>query len=136
MQAAAWTRIVDYVHRETPAKIGLQLGHAGPKGATRVPWEGENEPLCEGGWPLIAPTEIAWSPKNAVPRPMTRGDMDRVRGAFVPATGGAPAGGTANSALQPRRELGRGRQHGRVCRGSRARVQTGARRPDRRLLRA
>jgi anthraniloyl-CoA monooxygenase len=96
-QAAGWRRIVDYVHRETPAKIGMQLGHAGPKGATRVPWEGENEPLVdtqgEGGWPLIAPSALAWRPKNAVPRAMTRRDMNRVRGEFVRATKRAAACG-------------------------------------------
>ena len=86
-QGAAWKRIVDYVHRETPAKIAIQLGHAGPKGATRVPWEGENEPLPEGtttgGWPLLAPSALAWSARNAVPRAMTRRDMRRVLGQFV-----------------------------------------------------
>jgi anthraniloyl-CoA monooxygenase len=100
-QAAGWKRIVDYIRRETPAKIGIQLGHAGPKGATRVPWEGENEPLADGthdgtdagGWPLIAPSALAWSPKNAVPRAMTRRDMNRVRGEFVRATKRAAACG-------------------------------------------
>jgi len=99
-QAAAWTRIVDYVHRETPAKIGVQLGHAGPKGATRVPWEGgDNEPLAEGngegegGWPLMAPSAIQWSAKNASPRAMTRRDMDRVREQFVRAARRAAACG-------------------------------------------
>jgi anthraniloyl-CoA monooxygenase len=96
-QAAAWTRIVDYVHRETAAKIGIQLGHAGPKGATRVPWEGENEPLAdvhgEGGWPLVAPSAIAWSRSNALPRAMTRRDMHRVRGEFVRAAKRAAACG-------------------------------------------
>jgi len=84
-QAAAWTRIVDYVHRNAPARIAIQLGHAGPKGATRVPWEGEDEPLAAGDWPLIAPSALAWSPKNALPRPLTCADMDRVRGEFVQA---------------------------------------------------
>jgi len=96
-QAAGWKRIVDYIHRETPAKIGIQLGHSGPRGATRVPWEGENEPLIdtqgEGGWPLIAPSDLAWSPKNAVPRAMTRRYMHRVRGEFVRATKRAAACG-------------------------------------------
>jgi anthraniloyl-CoA monooxygenase len=93
-QAAAWTRIVDYVHGNTPAKIAMQLGHAGPKGATRVPWEGENEPLASGGgWPLIAPSAFPWSPKNAAPRAMTREDMDRVRDRFVEAARRAAACG-------------------------------------------
>jgi anthraniloyl-CoA monooxygenase len=89
----AWTRIVDYVHRETAAKIAIQLGHAGPKGATRVPWEGENEPLAEGGWRLLGASAVRWSPNNAKPRAMTRKDMDRVCGQFVRATRRAAACG-------------------------------------------
>ena len=93
-QATGWKRIVDYVHRETPTKIAIQLGHAGPKGATRVPWEGEDEPLPEdAGWPLIAPSTLAWSQKNAMPRAMTRQDMTRVRGQFVRSTRRAAACG-------------------------------------------
>ena len=41
----AWRRIVDYVHTRTPAKIALQLGHAGPKGSTQLGWEDADEPL-------------------------------------------------------------------------------------------
>ncbi len=90
---AAWRRIVDFVHGQTPAKIGLQLGHAGPKGATRRGWEGDNVPLAEGGWPLLAPSAIPWSPTNPVPRAMDRADMERVRDAFVRATAMAEEAG-------------------------------------------
>jgi anthraniloyl-CoA monooxygenase len=87
----AWQRIVDYVHAHTPAKIGLQLGHAGPKGSTQRGWEAAEEPLPAGGdastgernWPLLAPSPIAWGPANHVPRAMTRADMDRVRDDFA-----------------------------------------------------
>jgi anthraniloyl-CoA monooxygenase len=93
-QAAAWQRIVDYVHRESPALIGLQLGHAGPKGATRLAWEGIDEPLAaEVAWPLIAPSALSYGPQNQVPREMTRADMDRVRDDFVRATVRAAAVG-------------------------------------------
>jgi len=71
VQRDAWRRIVDYVHARTPAKIGLQLGHAGPKGSTQVGWEDADEPLVEGNWPLIAPSAIAYGPDNQVPRAMT-----------------------------------------------------------------
>src|SRR6185436_9347289 len=81
-QAAAWKRIVDYVHDRTPAKLALQLGHAGPKGATKLEWEGANEPLDEGAWPLLAASAIPWTPANQVPRAMTRADMDRVTEAY------------------------------------------------------
>jgi len=82
----AWTRIVEYVHARTPAKIGIQLGHAGPKGSTQLGWEDADEPLATGNWPLIAPSAIAYGENNQVPRAMTRADMDRVRDDFVRAT--------------------------------------------------
>ena len=90
---AAWKRIVDYVHARTPAKVALQLGHAGPKGSTQRGWEDADMPLPAGNWPLIAPSAIAYGPDNQVPRAMTRADMDRVRDEFVQAArGGADAG--------------------------------------------
>jgi anthraniloyl-CoA monooxygenase len=80
---AAWRRIVEFVHRETEAKIGMQLGHAGRKGSTCVPWEGEDEPLPDGNWPLIAPSPVPYRPHNQVPREITRADMDQVAADFV-----------------------------------------------------
>lgn len=80
---AAWKRVVDYVHSDTRAKICLQLGHAGPKGSTKLGWEGMDEPLKEGNWPIMAASDIAWTPRNQTPKPMTRDDMDRVLGEHV-----------------------------------------------------
>ncbi len=84
-QEAAWTRIVDFVHRETEAKIAIQLGHSGPKGSTCIGWEGMDQPLPDGNWEILAPSPLPWSPDNQVPREMTRADMDRVRDQFVAA---------------------------------------------------
>ena len=78
-----WKRIVDFVHANSKAKICLQLGHSGPKGSTKVGWEGYDVPLDEGNWPLMAASDVPWSPENQVPRPMTRADMDEVIGQFV-----------------------------------------------------
>ena len=50
----AWRRIVDFVHRMSDAKIGMQLGHAGAKASTRVSWEGIDQPLPEGNWPIVS----------------------------------------------------------------------------------
>jgi anthraniloyl-CoA monooxygenase len=90
---AGWRRIVEFVHRESEAKIGIQLSHAGRKGSTRVLWEGEDEPLPEGNWPLIAPSPIPYRPHNQTPREMTRADMGQVAADFVRATGMADAAG-------------------------------------------
>jgi anthraniloyl-CoA monooxygenase len=82
---AAWTRIVDFVHANSKAKICLQLGHSGAKGSTKLGWEEDNAPLDEGNWPVMGASDVPWSPANQVPRPMTRADMDLVRDQFVAA---------------------------------------------------
>jgi anthraniloyl-CoA monooxygenase len=80
---AAWKRIVDFVHAETDAKICCQLGHSGAKGSTQLGWEEMDAPLPAGNWPVLAPSAVAWSPRNQVPHAMTRADMDKVRDQFV-----------------------------------------------------
>jgi anthraniloyl-CoA monooxygenase len=84
--AAAWKRVVEFIHAETDAKVGVQLGHSGPKGSTQLGWEDSDAPLPSGNWPVIAPSPVSWSPQNQVPREMTRADMDQVRDEFVRAT--------------------------------------------------
>jgi anthraniloyl-CoA monooxygenase len=82
---AAWQRIVDFVHRETDAKIALQLGHSGAKGSTQLGWEEMDAPLKAGNWPVLAASAVAWSERNQTARAMTRADMDAVRDQFVAA---------------------------------------------------
>ncbi|MBF9030308.1 bifunctional salicylyl-CoA 5-hydroxylase/oxidoreductase [Rhodobacterales bacterium HKCCE3408] len=90
---AAWTRIVDFVHAETDAKICCQIGHAGRKASVQVPWQDNEMPLTSGGWEIIGPSPLAWSPKHPVPREMTRADMDQVTAEFVAAVGMAERAG-------------------------------------------
>jgi anthraniloyl-CoA monooxygenase len=80
---AAWRRVVEFVHGYSPAKIGMQLAHAGRKASTRLGWEGNDEPLPDGNWPIIAPSPIPYLPYSQVPRAMTRTDMEEVRAEFV-----------------------------------------------------
>ena len=80
---AAFRRLVDFVHQNTPAGIGIQLGHSGRKGSTRLMWEGMDEPLESGNWDLIAPSPLPYMSVSQVPRGMTRADMDLVRDQFV-----------------------------------------------------
>ncbi len=79
----AWRRIVDFVHRETPAKVAIQLGHAGPKGSTQLGWQEMDAPLSAGNWPIIGPSPVPWSPANQTPIEMTLADMEEVREQFV-----------------------------------------------------
>ena len=90
-QEAAWRRITDFVHGHTEAKIALQLGHAGPKGATKEPWNWDpailDEPLPKGeDWPLVSASAIPFDAHMQVPAEITRAQMDEVRDQFVEAT--------------------------------------------------
>ena len=89
-QEAAWTRIVDWVHTNTDAKIALQLGHAGAKGSTRLAWDGIDKPLPEDGgepnWPVLSASPQQYlEGESQRSRAMTRADMDRVKAEFVAA---------------------------------------------------
>jgi anthraniloyl-CoA monooxygenase len=81
--AVAWKRIVDFVHRHSYAKIGIQLGHAGRKAATKLAWEGMDQPLEDGAWPIVAPSPLPYYPHSQTPREMDRADMDKVCRDFV-----------------------------------------------------
>ena len=92
-QCAGWQRIVAFVHEHSQAKVCLQLGHSGPKGSTRLGWEGMDMPLETDNWSLLAASAIAWSADNQVPRAASRSDMDRVVAEFAAAAKrGADAG--------------------------------------------
>jgi anthraniloyl-CoA monooxygenase len=83
---AAWKRIADFVHAHSATKICMQLGHSGRKGATKLMWDGIDEPLPEGAWPIVSASPLPSFPHSQVPREMTRADMDQVIDDFVIAT--------------------------------------------------
>jgi anthraniloyl-CoA monooxygenase len=80
---AAWRRIVDFVHESSRAKVCLQLGHSGPKGSTKLMWDGMDLPLETGNWPVVGPSAIPYAPVNQVPAELTKDEMARIREAFV-----------------------------------------------------
>jgi len=96
-QLAGFKRIVDFVHAQGDARIGIQLGHSGPKGSTQLGWEAADEPLPADGphpnWPLLAASALAYGEHNQVPRAMTRDDMRALTQQFVAATQRAAAAG-------------------------------------------
>jgi anthraniloyl-CoA monooxygenase len=93
-QRDAWQRIVDFVHRESRARICLQIGHAGRKGSTQLGWEEADHPLSAGNWPLWAPSALPYLPGiSQVPREMSHTEMETITGDFVRAAMlGAAAG--------------------------------------------
>jgi anthraniloyl-CoA monooxygenase len=82
-QEAAWRRIVDFTHANGDAKIGVQLGHSGRKGSTRLMWEGMDRPLPYGNWEVCGPSPIPYAADNQTPRELTAADLGRIKEEFV-----------------------------------------------------
>lgn len=93
-QAAAWTRIVDFAHTRAPGTaLGVQLGHSGRKGSTKLMWEGMDEPLPSGNWPLVAPSSLPYTPESQTPHALSAAELPAIRDAFVAAARRAAAAG-------------------------------------------
>ena len=73
-QINEWKKITDFIHNNSKAKIGIQLGHCGRKGRLI----NENQ--------LLAPSAIPYSNKGKTPKEMTIADMNLVISQFVQAT--------------------------------------------------
>jgi anthraniloyl-CoA monooxygenase len=84
-QRDAWARVVEFVHGHSTAAIGVQLGHSGRKGSTKLMWDGMDEPLEAGNWETVGPTALPYGDGCHVPRAATRSDLDRIRDEFVAA---------------------------------------------------
>jgi anthraniloyl-CoA monooxygenase len=84
-QETAWRRVVDFVHGNSAAKICLQLGHAGRKGATKLMWEGIDRPLEDGGWDVFSASPLPYFSDSQVPRELDRAAMTRIKSEFVQA---------------------------------------------------
>ncbi len=86
-QADAWRRITDFVHERAPGTaVGVQLGHSGRKGSTKLMWQGMDEPLPDGGWPLVAASPLPYTPHSQTPRELTRAQLTDLREQFASAT--------------------------------------------------
>ena len=88
-----WRRVVEFVHGHTDAKIGVQLGHAGRKAATKLAWEGGTPLDDNDSWEILAPSAIPFGEGSRTPRQMDRADMDKVRDDFARAAGMADEAG-------------------------------------------
>jgi anthraniloyl-CoA monooxygenase len=92
-QEQAFARIVSFVHNQSSAKIGLQLGHSGPKGSTQLGWEATDEPLVAGNWSVLAASAQPYGEQNQVPQALTRAQMEELTVQFVAATARAASAG-------------------------------------------
>lgn len=92
-QQTAWARIVDFVHAHGQVPLCLQLGHAGRKASTRLAWEGIDQPLPDGNWPIVSASPLPYLPQSQVPKAMDAADRAKVIADFVQAARRADAAG-------------------------------------------
>lgn len=83
-QEAAHKAMLDSIRAYSPTPIGIQIGHAGRKGATGLPWQG-GKPLmpADGGWEICAPSARPYAPGHQTPTELTAADIARLTESFV-----------------------------------------------------
>jgi anthraniloyl-CoA monooxygenase len=82
-QEESWRRITAFVHGHSGAKIGIQLGHSGRKGSTRLMWEGMDVPLPEGNWEVCGPSAIPYAAGGQTPRELDPAELDEIKEQFT-----------------------------------------------------
>jgi anthraniloyl-CoA monooxygenase len=85
-QRDAWARIVAFIHGNSPAKVAMQLAHAGRKASCHLPWEGDAPLTDDSAWETFGPSALPFNEGWPAPRAMTAADMADVRDQFVAAT--------------------------------------------------
>lgn len=84
---AAIARVLAHCRTLGTSRIGMQLGHAGRKGSSPIPWDTRPVlPPADGGWEPIGPSALSWGDEAPTPRAMTERDMADVIDAFAAAT--------------------------------------------------
>ena len=92
-QEESWRRIVRFVHGQSAAKIGIQLGHSGRKGSTRLMWDGMDDPLPEGNWEVCGPSPLRYKAGGQTPRELDCAALCEIRDQFVAAARAAARAG-------------------------------------------
>lgn len=83
---AAMKRVVDACRGVSPAKLSLQLAHAGRKASAQRPWEGgKSLSAAQGAWQTVAPSALALATGWHTPAALDETGMTRIREAFVAA---------------------------------------------------
>ncbi|MCI4588878.1 NADH:flavin oxidoreductase/NADH oxidase [Sphingobium sp. BYY-5] len=84
---AAMKRVLDGVRRHSDMPIAIQLGHAGRKASTEVPWKGGAQiaPDAINGWQTVAPSALPFTPATNTPMALDQAGIERLRDAFVAA---------------------------------------------------
>jgi len=84
---AAMARAVQIYRGITKNPIGIQIGHAGRKASSQVPWLGGKAlGATESPWQTVAPSAIPFGEGWHTPRELSRDELRGLVGAFVAAT--------------------------------------------------
>ena len=81
-QVVEWKKITDFIHVNTKTKIGIQLGHSGRKGCSKIPWE---DHFSGEKWKLLSASAIPFNDSSDTPEEMTVADMELITSQFVQA---------------------------------------------------
>ncbi len=92
-QEESWRRVVGFAHGQTGAKIGIQLGHSGRKGSTKLMWEGMDDPLPDGNWEVCGPSPIPYGPASQTPRELAVAELEEIKDQFTAAARAAARAG-------------------------------------------
>lgn len=91
---AAFRRIADWIHTHTDAKFGIQIGHAGAKASTRLAWDGIDQPLPSGNWPIVSASPQQYLPGvSQMAKELSVGEMQEITAQFVASTYAAAVAG-------------------------------------------
>jgi 2,4-dienoyl-CoA reductase-like NADH-dependent reductase (Old Yellow Enzyme family) len=84
---AAMQRVLDSIRRWSDMPIAIQLGHAGRKASTEVPWRGGKQipPDHPNGWQTQAPSAVPHDVAEVSPVALDQDGLARVRNAFADA---------------------------------------------------
>jgi 2,4-dienoyl-CoA reductase-like NADH-dependent reductase (Old Yellow Enzyme family) len=77
-QAQAWARIAAFIGKQGSI-AGIQLAHAGRKASTAAPWNGGKAVALEdGGWPVFAPSALAFNADYPSPQALDEAGIAKV----------------------------------------------------------
>lgn len=81
---AALKPVVDAIRAHSTVRLAIQLGHAGRKASSEVPWKGGQQiAVANGGWITDAPSAVSQKAGEELPHALDRAGMARIRDAFV-----------------------------------------------------
>lgn len=92
-QVTAWRRITDFVHANSGAKMGVQLGHSGAKGSANRLWDGMDTPLVKDTWQTVSASPISFNDMLPTPVELDENGMNTIIADFVTATKNAVQAG-------------------------------------------